>query len=282
MQKILDFLQKIHVPSELITAMQDEKQDVVLDDLAKKYLDSRNTYYESSLLKEKIDKTRSETAAGMTLKSIKKINELLGMGLSNPQMEEYKDMESFIADAKKHKETYEATLKTSTNEDLVSELNKYKLAATERQKEIEKLAGEYKTFASQKEHEKNEAIRLFEARQYWNKLVMEDKDIAEVPGKAFALESIEERIFSKYRVEKDGRIFNPDGSVATHPDKEVAVTTLAEIYPYFKEKAGLQKVSNGGQGGGVTIVDGKKVITGDIGPATREMMRQFEDMNRRQ
>jgi hypothetical protein len=258
MSNLIKFLEKIHVPKDILDKIQGE-EDVDIEEVSKSYLDSRDSFYESTKLKTKIDPEINKTVSGMALKAIKKINEIAGMGLTNTQMEELvkkeNPIESFTADAKKHLEAEMNKLKSATNEDLLKDLEKFKGLATDRQKELDELSGKWKDFEVKKEQEVQDKINSFEAKQFWNKLIREDTDIPDVPGRSFALESIEERIFNSYKVDKDGNIYNKDGTTATHPEKEINIHKLEEIYPYFKEKAGLVKVSNAGVG-----ADGKPLV----------------------
>lgn len=98
--------------------------------------------------------------------------------------------------------------------------------------------------------EKDNEVRLFKAKELFDGLVKNDKDLPDVPGKNFVLESIREKIFSQYQVQSDGTLLNHDGTTPIHPDPDrpVVVKNLSDIYPWYKSLAGLTKVNNAGEG----------------------------------
>lgn len=283
-KSLIEFLEKIHVPAETITKLQaDEATDVT--DLTKSYLDSRNSYYESTMLKDKTDAASASTAKGMVLKAIKKINEISGMALTNTQMEEYKDLDSFVVDAKKFIEVEKAKNANASNAELITELDKWKVAATSAQKTADDVASQMESFKTQKDSEFNQKVQEFEARQFWLKMINEDSELPDVPHKNFAISAIEKEIFESYKIEvvKDvngkvigTRLLNKDGSKANHPDtaKQVTVDSLSEIYPFFKSKAGLIKLSNAGKDR--VGPDGKVIVSDKPGPAEQAFLDQLE------
>jgi hypothetical protein len=287
-KNLISFLERIHVPAELIKRLATEptegsaEPDINLDNEAKAFLDSRNTYYESTLLKEKLDKERTSTVSKYNITVMKKVNDLLGMGLTNSEMEAFKeDLDGFMSKSKEFKAGYEEKLKSTTDETLRKDLDGYKLRATEAQKTIEEMTTQMAKVKADAEKDRDNAIREYKAKETWNKLVIEDKEIADVPGKAFILGAIEERIFGRYIVNGDGTLLNKDGSVATHPEKEIAVTHIKEVYPYYKDQAGLRKVSNAGDGNAPVFVDGQnggKVVTGDLSPAVIAKLKEFDEI----
>lgn len=279
MNKLIDFLKSIHVSEAIIADLtaENDAKTVNIPEIASAYLTSRDAFYESSKLKDKLVEQEASTAKGMTLKAIKKMNELLGMGYPNSKMEEYKTIEEFLTEAKTFKADYEDKLKSSSSKSLADEIDKWKTLATERQNSLDKMTVEKDEFFKRVETEKNEAIQMFQAKDNWKKMIMADAEIADVPGKEFILDAIEERIFSMYKVTAEGKLFKKDGTIATHPEKDITISTLAEVYPYFKEKAGLMKVNNAGETPNNATVykspDGKSIAGEGFSKAALEFLQ---------
>lgn len=259
MNNLIKFLQAIHVAPETITALQVEGDVTNLDELKQKYIDSRNAYYESTILKDKEKEFRDKAIESYNIKVKKTINDFLGMGLTNAQMDEIKDLETMAEKAKEFKANLETTLRSSTDETLKKELDTYKLTATERQKKIEELENARKAFEDSIKSDYDKKIQSYEAKSFLNKLIADDKELPDVPGRDFTLDAIRERILGSYIVKPDGTLTNLDGTLATHPEKEVTINHVSDLYGYFKNKAGLVKQSNGGSGKDVTEIAGIKV-----------------------
>jgi len=250
MSKLEDFLKKIHVTDDVLTKLKSE-DEVDLDALSKTYIESRQDYFNSSVLPEKIKLEVDKTVAGMTLKAIKHVNKTFGFGFTNTQMEEYKSIDEFMSEAEKlHKKNIEDLTK-GQKDDLVKQVNDLKEQVTVKQNELDKVISEKENEIKKAQDEKVREIRTFKAKEYFHSLVSSDKNLPDLPGKDFALENIREKIFSKYVVHEDGSIYNEDGTVPMHPDtsRPVAAKKIDDIYEYYKGIAGLVKLNNSGDGG---------------------------------
>lgn len=250
MSKIEQFLQKIHIPADVIASLSGDAE-IDVDKIAGEYLQGRQDYFESSVLPDKVKAKVDETVKGMTLKAIKQINKSFSLGLTNSQMEEFDSIEAFSVKAQEIHKTSLEGLAQGQNADLVKQINDLKETISAKQTELDKVLSEKETEIQRIATEKSKEVRVFKAMHLFDKIVKSDKDLPDIPGKDFALENIREKIFNTYDVHEDGSIFNKDGTIPMHPDtsRPIAVKKLEDIYPYYKSIAGLVKVNNAGQGG---------------------------------
>lgn len=250
MTKFKEFLKKIHVSASTIDKIE-AATDEEVDGLVKSYLSEREEYAVNTKLTDKIKEETDKTVKGLTLKAIKQVNKSFGFDFTNAQMEEYASIEAFMADAEKKHKSHIDDLTKGEKEDLIKQINTLKESLSAKQQEVEREKNKTKEEIKRLQAEKDKEVRLFKAKELFDGLVKNDKDLPEVPGKNFVLDSIREKIFAQYDVQADGTLLNPDGTTPIHPDPErpVVVKHLSEIYPYYKTIAGLTKVNNAGEGG---------------------------------
>lgn len=252
MSKIESFLKLIHLPEEDIkklTGDTDLPQEEITK-LTENYIKSRQDYFESSVLPDKLKSETQKVVEGMTLKAIKQINKTFNLGLTNSQMEEFKDLESFMPKASEIQKTIIDGLTTGEKQDLVNQINDYKLKLTDKQTELEGLKTSMDAEIQTAKKNAEKEVKTFKAKEYFQNLVKSDDSLPELPGKDFVLKSIMEKIFSTYDVSEDGTILNHDGTIPMHPDtsRAVAVKKIDDVYAYYKGIAGLVKQNNAGEG----------------------------------
>lgn len=273
MSILVDFLKSINVQKDILDKLTNESNEDLtaeqLADLSAKYNISREDYFESTILKDRIKEANSEAIQLYNIKMMKTMSNLLGMeDMTNSKIKEFESIDDFLKVATDFKKSHDDNLRNSSDESLKNELDKFKTIATERASKIEELENNFETFRSKKDNEVKDAIDLYRSKDYFHKMVSNDKSIPDVPGKSFVLQSIEEKIFNNYKITPDGKVFNPDNSKAIHPDenKNITVESVEDLFDFYKNQAGLVKRNNSGEGGGksaiVTTGDGRQVMTG--------------------
>lgn len=250
MTKFKEFLKKIHVPSDTIEKIENA-DDAEIDGLVKHYLKEREDYAVNTKLSDKVKEEIDRTVKGLTLKAIKQVNKSFGFDFTNAQMEEYASIEAFMSDAEKKHKDHISEMAKGEKEDLIKQINTLKESISVKQQEIDREKAKTRDEIKRLQTEKDNEIRLFKAKDIFDNLVKNDKDLPDVPGKNFMLESIREKIFAQYDVQADGSLLNKDGTTPIHPDPDrpVVVKNISEIYPWYKSLAGLTKVNNAGEGG---------------------------------
>ena len=109
-------------------------------------------------------------------------------------------------------------------------------------------------------------------------MVQNDKDLPGIEGQEWTLNQIEKEIFSNYAVDSDGNIANLDGSQAVHPEKQIVMRHVSEIYGYLKGQANLIKRSNAGTSLATVTVGGKPIVQAStISPAIQEKLKQLQN-----
>lgn len=278
MPKLEDFLKKIHVQDSILEKLKSD-EDIDLEVLSKEYIDSRQDYFSSSLMPDKIKVEVDKTVKGMTLKAIKQVNKTFGFGFTNTQMEEFETIDKFMEEAEKLHRANLDSLTKGQKDDLVKQVNSLKEQVTDKQEEIDRITQEKENEIKRIEKDKNKEVRLFKAKDHFERMVKADKDLPDLPGKDFAIEYIKEKIFSQYDVQEDGRILNKDdGTIPTHPDpsRPVAIKTIEDIYPYYKGLAGLVKRNSvPGQGNKVLELNPDGTPK-EAGPSEKYLLEQIK------
>lgn len=247
MTKISDFLKKINVESQVLERLSAEDiTDDELNTLVDNYNSQRQQFYEASFETTKKKDIESGAITSYNIRVKKELNKILGMGLTNAEMDSFKDMEAFFNKAKEFNSSFQESLKNITDKDLKEQIENYKTSLTNLKNENESLKTGAETFKSKLEQEFADKARAFEARIFIKDMIAKDTEIADVPTKAFVLEQIEDTIMSKYKPFGDGKVFNIDESKIMHPEKQVIIENVADLYSFLKNKAGINKQSNGG------------------------------------
>lgn len=239
--------QELHVPEELIKAYEGDKVANNAKDLLQKYQSGRFEFFKASDdFKTALTSERDKTFKGTQLSIIKKINSELELGFTNKQMEEFEDVSDLMTAVKANIE--KAAKSEKTDEKTLAALDKAKEKASDYKKELDALKANMEKLTQETEHRIAEARNEGLAKTYYHNLVSNDAELQalNVPGKSFTLDNIRDRIFKEVKVGPDGKVTALDGSKFTHPEKDVVVEKVDELFAYYKEKAGLVKRSNAG------------------------------------
>lgn len=271
MTKISDFLKKINVESQVLERLSAEDiTDDELNTLVDNYNSQRQQFYEASFETTKKKDIESGAITSYNIRVKKELNKILGMGLTNAEMDSFKDMEAFFNKAKEFNSSFQESLKNITDKDLKEQIENYKTSLTNLKNENESLKTGAETFKTKLEQEFADKARAFEARIFIKDMIAKDTELADVPTKAFVLEQIEDTIMSKYKPFGDGRVFNVDESKIMHPEKQVIIENVADLYSFLKNKAGINKQSNGGVQ--TVQTSGGVVVTGANASAAEQAM----------
>lgn len=279
MDKFTQFLKKINVDQSIIDQLASEEtiEEAIFDQLATNYSSSREKYFETQFLGTKKKEIEDSTITGYNLKIKKQVNKMLGMGLTNSQIDEMKDIEKFFSDANAFMLSELEKRTNTSDESLKKDLEKYKKMATEKDSEVQTLAASMEDFRKQKESEFERKTKDYKANIFISDLISKDTKIAEVPGREFSLGTIKRLLLENYDISEDGKITNKDGSSAVHPEKQLVIENAIDIYDFYKNKAGLVPQSNGGVGSYVDPNTGKKVIASQD-PDVTEKLEEFKRM----
>lgn len=261
MSNLRTLLLKLHVPEATIKAFEGEKLPDNSDKLLAEYTASRLDFFKGSdEYKAALKAERDKTFSGTQLSLMKKVNSELGLDFTNSQLEEFKDFSEFITKVNKHFESQKKSPETD------EELKKWKKKATDYKKDFDDISGKYKKLEEETPIKIQEAKDSVEAEKFFLDMVLKDEELKalKVPGKEFSLETIKEKIFATAKVGKDGKIKALDGTNFIHPEKDVVVSELSELFGYYKEKAGLIKRSNAGDGGLGDGLEGDETLDDEI------------------
>lgn len=266
--------EKLNIPSDIIEAIGAETLPDDFDSKVQSYNQSRIDYFKATPeFKTLVKESQDSTYKGALLKHNKRINEALGLGLTNAQLEEIKSIEDFAELTKGHLTEREKKLMSSSDATLKADLDKYKTEYTTMKSEYDKLQGTVEQVRAQAMQEKDEAIDLYKAQILFEQIKSSDKELPGVDGQDFTLQLIRDRIFSDYIVKGDGKILAKDGTAAVHPERQTIMTDLKEIYEYSKIKAGLIKKSNAGAGAG----SGSGSSGGALDPSIAAKMQELRN-----
>lgn len=246
MSNLKKFAELIHVDQAIISKLLDDdtESDIIVG-LSQDYLKKRETFVLSQHEAE-LKKLGSADATIATLRKQRKLlNDKFSLGYSSDDIKNF-DHDEFLQKFEDALSSEKAALQTDASKAVQTQLDdfKNKFTAAVRAKEeaesrIDKVKAEY-------EEKTKSVIRDIRAKELYNKMVLADSDLADVPQRDFLLESISEKIFKGWIVEEDGKIKTLEGGIATHPDKDVNIEHVKDLYDYYKSKAGLNKLSNAG------------------------------------
>ncbi len=259
--------EKLNISEEIVEAFKADKFPEGFDPntAVQKYKESIIDYYKTTEdYKNVIESVRTKTYTGSQLKAMKDLNKELELGYTNSQLEDIADYSKFIIEVKRKIKEKEESLIKLKDKDILEELNTYKGKTSEYKTQLENIQEEIDNVKENERKRADAAIENALAQNYFLDMVNKDNELKDlnVPGKDFAINAIQRDIFANYKVYKDGTIKALDGTDAAHPEKDIIIKNIEELYQYYKEKAGLVKVSNGGQGGGTFIINGKPVFKG--------------------
>jgi len=249
MKHISTLLEKLAIPTDIIDSINAETLPEDFDQKVEAYNKSRIDYFKATPEFKTYEKQIGDrTYEGAVLKHKKRLNEALGLGLTNAQLEEIPSIEDFIDKTKNLLTDREQKLINSSDATLKTDLEKYKNDYSKLVNEKGDWQLQIEKTKTDAENEKNAAIELFKAEMMFEKMIREDKKLPNTEGQDFVLDSIKTVIFNSYIVKGDGTIFAKDGTAATHPEKQTIVRSLSELYEYYKTKANLVIRSNAGAG----------------------------------
>lgn len=213
--------------------------------LSKNYLEGREKLvlakHEAELLKRGGD----DAVVATLRKQRKLLNEKFTMGYSSDDIKNFSHDE-FMDKVADKIESEKSALKGDVSKAIQKEIDEYKMKLSNKSREYDEIKELMHGEIEKATKEKEDFVREYEAKSYFNKLVLGDEELADVRGKDFFLKAIEKEIFENYSVEKDGKISKKDGGVALHPEKDVVLEKVDELYSFLKGKAGIVKQSNSG------------------------------------
>lgn len=247
MKHVNVLLEKLYIPNDLVEAISAETLPEDFDQKVESYNKSRIDYFKATPEFKTIEKQISDrTYAGAELKHKKRLNEALGLGLTNAELEAIPNFDEYIEKTKSFLTEKEKKLINSSDDNLRADLEKYKSDISKYVTENQELLSRFDQVKAQAETEKETAINLFKAETFFHKMVSEDKKLPNTEGQDFTINAIKSAIFSEYIVKHDGTVLAKDGGSAMHPEKGVIITRLEDVYEYYKNKAGLVIKSNAG------------------------------------
>jgi hypothetical protein len=256
MERTLNFLKKINVSDDIITKLtsNEDVEETFLDEAVNNYSKSREDYWKTTILPDHDRKVMDSTLNGYTLKVKKDLNRKFDLGFTNSQLEaeDFKSIDKFY-DVLKTAVDKKLSESTSNADDAIkSQLSDYQKKYTTATEELESMKDQIENVKRTAQIEKETEIANLKSEIYLSNLIANDTKIAtNVPGRDFSLEHIRKEILTNYRIENDGTIKTKDGNNALHPEKQIVVTHVVDIYEWYKNKAGLIPVSNGNAPGGV-------------------------------
>lgn len=282
MEKVSKFLKLIHADDEILTRVlsADELPEEELGKLASDYNSKRASFIEASTLEPKKRQIEDQAILNYNKKVMKSVNKSLALGLTNEKIDEFKTIDDFYDFAGKNISKQIQDSRTTTDEQLRKDIDTYKQSLSTLTLEKEQiLAGVEEKIESTRKHYAEEA-RISSAKILIKDIISKDKEIAETNSKDFLLETIEEKLVNNYIVNGKGEIKNLDGTVVLHPERQVVISHVSDMYAYLKGKAGLNKNSNGS----VSIFrDGKVVEVASSGEsvAVTKKMKEFQELRQR-
>jgi len=244
----------LFLPEDLIEALSAEQLPENIQEKVNAYHNSRFEFFKSTEdFKKSLASERTKAFSGTQLSTIKTLNNKFGLELTNPEMEKYPTVEEFVNAVLMPKvKEKEGEMSKNADKKLLEDLNLYKDKSSNYKTELDKLMTDIENIKSSEKLRADEEISNFKAQLFYlNEVVAKDEELASlnIPGKDFTLDAIRDRIFSNYKVSPDGSVSALDGTKAVHPEKDVNIGHVKELFEYFKNKAGLVKVSNAGEGG---------------------------------
>jgi len=247
MKHVNVLLEKLYIPTDLVEAISADTLPEDFDQRVESYNKSRIDYFKATPEFKAIEKQISDrTYSGAELKHKKRLNEALGLGLTNAELEAIQNFDEYIEKTKSFLSEKEQKLINSSDATLRADLEKYKGEVSKYATENQELLSKFDKVKAQAEAEKETAINLFKAETLFHKMVSEDKKLPNIEGQDFIINAIKTGIFSEYIVKPDGTVLAKDGGSAMHPEKGVIITKLEDVYEYYKNKAGLVIKSNAG------------------------------------
>jgi len=276
-------LEKLNLGNDLLDAFKGEETPENADELISSYQKGRIEYLQNTdTYKSSIDELRNSTYQKTTLSNIKKINSEFGLGLTNSQMEEIKDIDEIMKLAKKSISERESELLKTTDKSLKEELNSLKEKYSDAVKSISTHEELIEKIRKEERERADSAIETELGKQYYLKLIRGDKSLQEInnPSKDYLLDAIERNIFQKYKVDRNGNITTLDGQKLVHPEKEIVINTVDELYEYEKIKANLVKNSSAGSGDKTIVIDRNLSVSGKDIP-NDILQRHKERMSKR-
>lgn len=275
----------LFLPDDLIEALSAEQLPEGIQEKVNAYHNSRFEFFKSTDdFKKSLASERTKAFSGTQLSTIKTLNNKFGLELTNPEMEKYPTVEEFVNSVlmPKMKEK-EGEMSKNADKKILEDLNLYKDKSSNYKTELDKLLTDIENIKSSEKLRADEEINNFKAQLYYvNEVVAKDEELnsLNIPGKDFTLDAIKDRIFTNYKIRPDGTVAAIDGTKAVHPEKDVNIAHVKELFEYFKNKAGLVKLSNAGEGGAAGANYNKNNRSGDIPEHIQQKMEELSKSRR--
>jgi len=228
----------LFLPDDLIEALSADQLPENIQEKVNAYHNSRFEFFKSTEdFKKTIASERTKAFTGTNLSIIKTLNNKFGLELTNPEMEKYPTVEEFVNSVLmvKMKEK-EGEMSKNADKKLLEDLNIYKEKSSNYKTELDKILADIENIKSSEKKRADDEISNFKAQLYYlTEVVAKDEELASlnIPGKDFTLDAIKDRIFSNYKVSPDGSVSAMDGTKAVHPERDVNIGHVKELFEYF-------------------------------------------------
>lgn len=290
-ERILEYSKLVGIPAAHLELLQGEEE--ITDDKKAELKEEFDDFVKSSYEVKygKSNKTEKENFAkqsigGYDLKVRKAFNKAFGLGLTNSQIEEFKDFTSMIADTKPsidqrgESSADEKVQEWKTKYDSLND--KYVNLETEWESKLVKQQSEFEKFKLTKETEIRESNARRQLNDYYKKLKWDDDNKI-----SLYTSHIDNHIFSNYFVDSDGTLKDKeDPTIAASFDGK-PIKKAEELVDILRNQHSMIPRSNGNEvpaGAGITVpsIDGGKVVKGtQLSDNAKQMMQELIEAKKR-
>lgn len=287
MKKLEDFIKSIaHLTNDDISLLKSEDiTDEKFDQIKKKAEEKIAKGYESTAGKTLVAKAKTEAYKRSQIKFRKQMNNKLGLGLSNDDIESFDDdsednnFADFVNTAiNKDKDELRKGADKETIKELTSVKNQLSKLRTAHDEVLKSKADEIKKIEESKTKEVEDAL----AENYYNMRIAQNKKIdRELNGINLSLKTIKNELFEQANVDRDGNIESKNGTAFLLDEK--VIDTVDEYLDYRLEKEKLISIHNADKLP-PSLRDRKRKDRkeGELGEAALKKKRELEASARRE
>jgi len=229
MENIKAFLEGIHVDSKILEKLQAEEviPGEEMEGITEAYIEGRNSYYESQNLSRIQSDSKKSGISSYQINERKKWNKILGLGLSNSQMDEYSDnMDDYYKVIDKALKTRTDELKNDVSQATKDEIDRLRTQLSEESEKRELLENSKEEFETNLRTEYAQKQQLTNAKSKYSRLEAEVRKslVSDLPGDTLdrLLKSYENELFNSYKVNEDLTILDKEtGGKAKHLDPNI-------------------------------------------------------------
>jgi len=290
MENIKAFLEGIHVDAKVLEKLESEEKltDEELESLTEEYIDGRNSYYEAQNLKKIESDSKKAGISSYQINERKKWNKLLGLGLSNSQMDEYADnMDDYYKVIDKALKARVDDLKNDVSQATKDEIDRLRTQLSEESEKREMLENSREEFETTLKSEFTKKQQLTSAKAAYSRLEADIRKnlVSDLPGDTLdrLLKSYENELFTNYTVNEDLTILDKEtGGKAKHLDANIKNVPKHAKDILEWQVRDLVKKNNAGERPKVLNVnkDQPIVVNGGeptkLSPAAMEKLKRYE------